>query len=107
MKTYILTKSNRKNSEYKIDMGSHSHHFGGKNAKTYVSNRTDREKDAWIARHKKDKNWDDFHSSIYMSKSLLWGPHKSLDKNIREYERIHDVKIIKRIFIIILIIIFI
>jgi len=97
MKTYILTKSNRKHSEYKIDMGNHSHHFGGKGARTYVSGRTDKEKAAWIARHRKDNNWSDFHSGIYMSKSLLWGPHKSLDKNIEEYEKRHGVKIIKRI----------
>ena len=97
MKTYILTKSNRKHSEYKIDMGNHSHHFGGKGARTYVSGRTDKEKAAWIARHRNDKNWDNFHSAIFMSRSLLWGPHKSLNDNIKDYERKYDVKIVKRI----------
>jgi len=96
MKTYILTKSSRPTSEFKIDMMDHSHHFGGKNSRTYVSGRTDREKLAWIARHQKDKNWDNFHSGIFMSRSLLWGPHKSLSKNIKEYERKHNVKIINR-----------
>lgn len=96
MKTYILTKSNSANKEYKIDMGDHSHTFGGKGAKTYVSGRTDKEKEAWFKRHQKDKNWDNYHSGIFMSKSLLWGPHKSLDKNIKEYERKYNVKIINR-----------
>ena len=96
MKTYILTKSTRPTSEFKIDMGDHSHHFGGKDAKTYVSGRNDKEKLAWIARHKNDKNWGNFHSGIFMSRSLLWGPYKTLAKNIKEYERKHNVKIINR-----------
>jgi len=96
MKTYILTKSNSANKEYKINMGDHSHTFGGKGAKTYVSGRSDKEKEAWIARHQKDKNWDNYHSGIFMSRSLLWGPHKSLNKNIKEYERKYNVKIINR-----------
>jgi len=96
MKTYILTKSTRPTSEFKIDMRDHSHHFGGKGAKTYVSGRTDKEKLAWVARHKNDKNWDNFHSGIFMSRSLLWGPHKSLAKNIKEYEKKYNVKIINR-----------
>jgi len=96
MKTYTLTKSTSANKEYKIDMGDHSHTFGGKGAKTYVSSRTDKEKQAWIKRHQKDKNWDKFHSGIFMSRSLLWGPHKSLSKNIKEYESKYNVKIINR-----------
>ena len=49
VKTHILEKSNRKTSEFKITMDKglsteHVHHFGGKNAKTFVSSRTEKEK---------------------------------------------------------------
>lgn len=96
MKTYILTKSPIKGKKFRINMGDHHHDFGSDVGKTYVSGRTDKEKQAWIARHKTNPNWDKFHSGIFMARSLLWGPHKSLNKNIKEYEKKYNVKIINR-----------
>jgi len=100
-KTHILEKSKRKSSEYKITMDSglsteHVHHFGGKGAKTFVSSRTEKEKQNWINRHKKDKNYNQKHSGIYHARKLLWGPSKSLKKNIKIYEKEHNSKLINR-----------
>jgi len=96
MKTYTLTKSPVKGKRFRIDMNDHHHDFGSDVGKTYIEHGDNKIKQAWIARHRKDKNWANFHSGIFMSRSLLWGPYKSLDKNIKEYERQYNVKIINR-----------
>jgi len=96
---YILKKSGRKGKRFLIDMPSmgHKHHFGSDVGKTYIDSRTDKERDAWIARHKKDKNWDSKHSGIYYSRYLLWGKHKTLDENIKELEKKDNITIKKSI----------
>ena len=74
MDTYILKKSNRKGKRFEIVMPKfgHSHHFGSKDGKTFIDGRTDKERLAWIERHKNDKNYNSIHSGIYHSRKLLW-----------------------------------
>tara|TARA_R110000868_G_scaffold200345_9_gene447722 strand:- start:1510 stop:1800 length:291 start_codon:yes stop_codon:yes gene_type:complete len=94
MKTYILEKSPRKNKRFRIIMTDHYHDFGQKDGKTFIDGRTEKERQNWIARHKSDKNYDNLHSSIYHSKMLLW-TENTLDKAIKKYEKLKNVKIKK------------
>lgn len=93
MKTYILKKSNRKGKRFEINMIDHSHHFGSDVGKTYIDGRTDKERAAWIARHRKNQNWDNKHSGIFFSRHILWGKFPDLKKNVKDYEKKHNVKI--------------
>lgn len=95
---YNLKKSGRKGKRFLIDMPEfgHKHHFGSDVGKTYIDGtRSDKERDAWIARHKNDKGWDNRHSGIYYSRHLLWGKNKSLEKNIKDLEKKDGIKIKK------------
>jgi len=69
------------------------HHFGSKTGKTFIDGRSEKEKQAWIARHRLDKGYNNKHSGIYYSRHLLWGKHKTLNKNIKELEKLLNVKI--------------
>lgn len=91
----ILKKSNRKGKRFFISMPEfgHSHHFGSDVGKTFIDGRTDKEKKNWEARHKSDKGWNDKHSGIFFSRHLLWGKHKDLKKNVKELEKLLNVKI--------------
>ena len=93
METYILKKSGNKGKRFVIIMDNMKHHFGSDVGKTFVDNRTEKEKKAWEARHRQDKNWNNKHSSIYFSRHLLWGKHKDLKKNIKDLEKLLNVKI--------------
>jgi len=99
-KTITLTNSKLKGKRYTVKMENfpnmepHSHSFGSKGGKTYVDGRTVKEKGAFIARHKKDKGWDNKHAGIYFSRYLLWGPHDSLEKNIKSLAKKLNSKII-------------
>tara|TARA_R110000824_G_scaffold101879_2_gene241889 strand:- start:303 stop:605 length:303 start_codon:yes stop_codon:yes gene_type:complete len=92
---YILKKSDRKGKRFVIIMETrgHKHHFGSDVGKTYIDGRTDRERDAWIARHRNDKGWDNRHSGIYYSRHLLWGESRDLKENIKTLEKKDNVKI--------------
>jgi len=90
MKTITIEKSKQQAKRYKItmdgfkDMKSHSHNFGSKFGNTYIDERTDKEKQAWYARHLSDKNFNNMHSAIYMSKNILWGDSKNIITNLKK-----------------------
>ena len=93
METYILKKSNRKGKRFVIIMDNMKHHFGSDIGKTFIDGRTEKEKQAWLKRHQVNKNWNNKHSSIFFSRHLLWGKHKNLKKNIKDLEKLLNVKI--------------
>ena len=102
-KIVILEKSKKPDKRLKVtmknfpNMKDHSHHFAAKSGITFIDSRTQKEKDAWFARHKDDKGFNNIHSGIFYSKNLLWGDNKSLSKNIKDLEKKLDAKIINKI----------
>jgi len=95
METYILKKSDKKGKRFVIIMEErgHKHHFGSDVGSTFIDGRTEKEKKAWIARHSKDRNYNNKHSGIYYSRFLLWGDHPDLKKNVKALEKKDKVKI--------------
>jgi hypothetical protein len=93
MDTYLLKKSNRKGKRFVIIMEDMKHHFGSDVGKTYIDHGNLKKKEAWIARHKNDKGYNNQHSGIFYSKNLLWGDSKSLKENIKLLEKKLNVKI--------------
>ena len=93
METYILKKSDKKGKRFVIIMDKMNHHFGSDVGKTFVDGRSEKEKQAWLKRHQVNKNWNNKHSSIFFSRHLLWGKHKNLKKNIKDLEKLLNVKI--------------
>jgi hypothetical protein len=89
---YILKKSNRKGKRFEIIMDTHSHHFASDVGKTFIDHKDDKKKEAWIARHKNDKNYNSKHSGIFHSRKLLWSK-PTLKEAIKDYEKEHGVKI--------------
>ncbi len=93
MKVYLLQKSPRKYKRFRLTFDDNKFvDFGADGARTFVDGRTEKEKEAWVARHKGDKYYNDKRSGIYHSRMLLWTEPKLKDA-IKEYEKIHDVKI--------------
>jgi len=93
MKEYILKQSPRKYKRFRIIFDDEKFvDFGADGGKTFVDGRTEKEREAWIARHKDDKYYNDKRSGIYHSRMLLWSKPKLRDA-IKQYEKIHDVKI--------------
>ena len=86
-----LEKSYRKGKRYMIKRNGKTIHFGAYPFKkgTFIDHKDQRIKNAWIARHRGDKNWDVPWSAIWLSRHLLWGDSDNLKENIKSLDK-HD-----------------
>ena len=93
--TFILTNSKKKGKRYRITMEDHHHDFGVFPFKsgTFIDHQDEKKKTAWIARHKKNKNYNSKHSAIYHSRKLLW-TEPTLNKAVKKYEKEHNVNLV-------------
>lgn len=99
-KRVVLSKGSNKGKRFRVTMNFpnlHHHEFGSDVGSTFIDGRSEKEKKAWVARHKKNKNWDNPHSGAYYSRYLLWGPYTSLLKNIKALEKKDGIKIINKL----------
>lgn len=82
-----LRESPRKTKRYRLVFDDASYvDFGSKNGMTFIDGRTEKERLAWIARHRKDKGYDDSTAGIYYSRFLLW-TEPTLKKAVRALEK--------------------
>tara|TARA_R100001224_G_C4025122_1_gene150692 strand:+ start:1759 stop:2046 length:288 start_codon:yes stop_codon:yes gene_type:complete len=64
--------------------------FGAKGYDDYTIGGTDKQRSAYLARHKKDKiNIPDSAGSL--SYWILWGKSKDMEKNIKDFRKKFDV----------------
>lgn len=61
-------------------------HFGAKNYEDYTIHKNEDRKNKYIARHKKNENWNDLKTAGAWSVSLLWNK-KTLNASIRDMEK--------------------
>jgi formamidopyrimidine-DNA glycosylase len=73
MKLLSVKKSTRKGKKLmaEFDDGTTSH-FGAIGSSTYIDHKDDKKKDAYIARHKVNENWNDPKSAGALSRYILW-----------------------------------
>jgi hypothetical protein len=82
-----LKESPRKAKRYRLVFDDASFvDFGAKGARTFIDGRTQKEKLAWIARHKNDGGYNDPKKGIYYSRYLLW-TETSLKKAVKSLEK--------------------
>jgi hypothetical protein len=58
--------------------------FGDSSYEDYTTHRDLLRRERYINRHKKRENWDDYTTSGYWSKRVLWGDSTDIDKNLRD-----------------------
>ena len=61
-------------------------HFGFKGGSTYIDHKDDKKKDAYIARHKVNENWNDPTSAGALARYILWNK-KTLTESIADFKR--------------------
>ena len=82
-----LKESPRKAKRFRLVFDDASYvDFGAKGARTLIDDRTQKEKLAWIARHKNDGGYNDPKKGIYYSRMLLW-TEPTLKKSVIALEK--------------------
>ena len=61
-------------------------HFGYKGGSTYIDHKDDKKKDAYIARHKVNENWNDPTSPGALARFILWNK-KTLSASIADFKQ--------------------
>lgn len=78
----IIAKSDKPDKRLKATFSDgKTIHFGAKNGTTYIDGATADQRKNWIARHRVRENWNDPRTAGALSRYLLWGDSRSLDKN--------------------------
>tara|TARA_R100000951_G_scaffold115716_1_gene124731 strand:+ start:4093 stop:4386 length:294 start_codon:yes stop_codon:yes gene_type:complete len=61
-------------------------HFGSKGSSTFIDHKDQKKKDAYLARHKVNENWNDPTSAGALSRWLLWNK-ESLSASISDFKK--------------------
>ena len=62
-------------------------HFGIRGGSTYIDNKSQQKRAAYIARHRVNENFNDPDSAGALARWILWGPSTSLRENIKAFKR--------------------
>ena len=61
-------------------------HFGASGLSDYTKHKDDERKKLYLARHKKNENWNNYMTPGSISRWVLW-EYKSLNEAIRKYKQ--------------------
>ena len=65
-------------------------HFGSSTSQTYLDHGDKQKREAYIARHRVNENWDNPTTPGSLSFHLLWGKTTSLKENIAYFKKKFD-----------------
>ena len=98
MKLIDVTPSDRKDKRYVAefcmcngkskckDSERKRTHFGFRGGSTYIDHKDDKKKDAYIARHKVNENWNDPTSAGALARYILWNK-PTMKESIADYKK--------------------
>ena len=84
-----VVKSNRKNKRcMAIFSNGKKSHFGLDTGSTYIDHHDIIKRFNYLKRHEVNEEWNDPYKAGTLSAYLLWGNHKSLKDNIKEFNKV-------------------
>jgi hypothetical protein len=84
-----VVKSNRKNKRYMaIFSDGKKSHFGLDTGATYIDHHDIIKRFNYLKRHEVNEEWNDPYKPGTLSSYLLWGNHKTLKDNIKEFNKV-------------------
>ena len=89
MKVVIKPSTNAKKKYMAVftdkDGKTKTTHFGSAGMSDYTKNKDDKRKSAYLARHKKNENWNKYETAGALSRWILWNK-TSLTESIKSYK---------------------
>jgi hypothetical protein len=83
-----IVKSPLKSKKYRalFEDGTHTD-FGASGYLDFTMTGDDAKRQAYIKRHRVNENWNDYKSAGTLSRFILWGDSKDIQKNIVAYKK--------------------
>jgi len=83
-----IEKSTRAGKKYMATFSNgKTVHFGSAGSSTYLDHKDKKKREAYLARHRVNENWNDPYSAGALSRFLLWGDSTSLEANHQAFMR--------------------
>ena len=84
-----IYKSNRKNKRFvAIFENGKKIHFGLNGGSTYIDHHDNKKRFNYLKLHEVNEDWNDPYKAGTLSAYLLWGNHRTLKENIREFNKV-------------------
>jgi hypothetical protein len=61
-------------------------HFGSASGSSFINHKDEKIKDAWLARHKVNENWNDYMSAGSLARYILWNK-ETITSSIEDYKK--------------------
>tara|TARA_R110002096_G_C14340515_1_gene702145 strand:+ start:329 stop:613 length:285 start_codon:yes stop_codon:yes gene_type:complete len=92
MEFISLDKSKRDGKRYVIvfDNPKRTIHFGSDVGTTYIDEGDKEKRENYISRHKVNEDWSKVNAGS-LSRYLLWGKSKNINRNLRDYLERFDI----------------
>ena len=68
----VIRRSSKRNKKFAADVNGKIVRFGDPKYDDFTTHKNSKRKKSYIARHRKNKNWDDMKTAGFWSKNLLW-----------------------------------
>lgn len=93
----VIKKSNKEGKKlmaiFSMDNGrTKTVHFGQASAPDYTITKNKEQRARYIARHRKNEDWDSPMTAGALSRHILWGAFTSRSKNISAFKRRFNLK---------------
>ena len=88
-----LRKSSRASKKYMVVFEDGKKiHFGSKGYGDYPTHKNEKRKESYVARHRKNEDWNNMKTAGFWAKNLLWNK-PSFSASIKDVEERYDIKI--------------
>lgn len=66
--------------------------FGSKGANTFIDGADEKVKDAYLARHRVNENWNDPTTAGALARWIIWGNSNNVNKNVVAFKKKFNLK---------------
>ena len=67
-----IRRSSKRNKKFAADVNGRTVRFGDPRYDDFTTHKNSKRRKLYIARHRKNENWDDMKTAGFWSKNLLW-----------------------------------
>ena len=82
----LIENSTRKGKRFMVNVNGKTFHFGNLGSMTYIDHGDKDKRTNYIKRHAPNEDWTKINPGS-LSRYLLWGESRNINKNIREYKK--------------------
>ena len=82
----VIRRSSKRNKKFAADVNGRTVRFGDPKYDDFTTHKNSKRKKLYIARHRKNENWDDMKTAGFLAKNVLWN-QPTLQKSVNDLNK--------------------